>query len=269
VRGVTRYRPRVALILGTGLSSLAQRVAQPDILPYSEIPHFAVSTVAGHAGRLVLGRMDGMDVVMMQGRIHHYEGYAPAQTTFPVRVMRALGAKVLIVTNAAGGLGVGFHSGDLMAILDHINLVGLAGLNPLCGPNDDRLGPRFPDMSPAYDLDLLDIVRAEAKARGLTLREGVYAMVGGPSFETPAEVRFLRAIGADAVGMSTAPEVVVARHSGMRVLGLSLITNVATDTLARSQQEETTHEQVLATGERAVPMLVGLVEGVLGRIATS
>ncbi len=269
MRALTHYRPQVALILGTGLSSLAERVTQPDAIPYDQLPHFVASTVRGHAGRLVLGRLDGMDVVMMQGRIHHYEGYAPAQTTFPVRVMHALGAQVLIVTNAAGGLRAGFQPGDLMAILDHINLVGLAGLNPLCGPNDDRLGPRFPDMSPAYDLDLLDLLRAEAQVRGLMLREGVYAMVGGPSFETPAEVRYLRAIGADAVGMSTAPEVVVARHSGMRVLGLSLITNVATDSLARGRQEETTHEQVLAAGERAVPMLVGLVQGVLGRIAIS
>jgi purine-nucleoside phosphorylase len=268
LRARVRYQPRVGLILGSGLSTLADRVADPDIIPYHDIPHFVVSTVPGHAGRLVLGPLGSLTTVMMQGRVHYYEGHSAAEMTFPVRVMRALGAEVLIVTNAAGGIRPGFRAGDLMAIVDHVNLPGLAGHSPLRGPNDDRLGPRFPDMSPAYDLELLDLLRAEARAQRLTLHEGVYAMVAGPSFETPAEIRYLRAIGADAVGMSTAPEVVVARHNGMRVMGLSLITNIAADTVQRGRQEETTHAQVLAAGERAVPMLVRLVEGVLRRLAS-
>lgn len=267
LRARVRHQPRVGLILGSGLSALADRVSDPEIIPYGEIPHFVASTVPGHMGRLVFGPLGGLNTVMMQGRVHYYEGHSAAEMTFPVRVMRALGAQVLIVTNAAGGIRPGFRAGDLMAIVDHINLPGLAGHNPLRGPNDERLGPRFPDMSPAYDLDLLDLLRAEARAQRLALHEGVYAMVAGPSFETPAEVRFLRAIGADAVGMSTAPEVVVARHSGLRVLGLSLITNIAADTLQRGRLEETTHAQVLAAGERAVPTLVRLVEGLLRRLA--
>jgi len=267
LRTRVRYRPQVGLILGSGLSALADRASDPDVIPYGEIPHFVASTVPGHVGRLVFGPLGGLSTVMMQGRVHFYEGHSAAEMTFPVRVMPALGAEVLIVTNAAGGIRPGFRAGDLMAIVDHINLPGLAGHNPLRGPNDERLGPHFPDMSPAYDLDLLDLLRAEARAQRLALHEGVYAMVAGPSFETPAEVRFLRAIGADAVGMSTAPEVVVARHSGMRVLGLSLITNIAADTVQRGRLEETTHDQVLAAGARAVPTLVRLVEGVLRRLA--
>lgn len=263
----TPYRPRVGMVLGSGFSGVAECALAPQAFPFGEIPHFVKPTVPGHTGQLVFGQFGGLEVAMMRGRVHFYEGHSAAEITFPIRVLRALGAEVLIVTNAAGGVRRGMRPGDIMAILDHINLIGLAGHNPLRGPNDDRLGPRFPDMSPAYDPDLLDLLRAEARAQGVPLLEGVYAMVGGPSFETPAEVRFLRTIGADAVGMSTAPEVVVARHSGMRVLGISLITNVAPDSLARRAEEETTHEQVLAAGERAVPVLVRLMEGVLRRLA--
>lgn len=263
----TSYRPYVGLVLGSGFSGIAERALAPQTFPFEEIPHFVKPSVPGHSGRLVFGQYGGLEVVMMQGRVHYYEGHSAAEITFPIRVLRALGAEVLIVTNAAGGVRQGMRPGDIMAIVDHINLIGLAGHNPLCGPNDDRLGPRFPDMSPAYDPDLLDLLRAEARAQRINLIEGVYAMVSGPSFETPAEVRFLRAIGADAVGMSTAPEVVVARHGGMRVLGISLITNVAPDSLARRKEEETTHEQVLAAGERAMPILAQLMEGVLKRLA--
>ncbi len=267
LRARTPYRPRVGMVLGSGFSGVAERALEAHAFPFEEIPHFVKPTVPGHSGRLVFGRFGGLEVAMMQGRVHFYEGHSAAEITLPIRALRAMGAEVLIVTNAAGGVRRGMRPGDIMAIVDHINLIGLAGHNPLRGPNDDRLGPRFPDMSPAYDPALLDLLRAEARAQGVRLLEGVYAMVGGPSFETPAEVRFLRAIGADAVGMSTAPEVVVARHSGMRVLGLSLITNVAPDSLARRLEEETTHEQVLAAGERAMPVLVRLMEGLLGRLA--
>jgi len=267
LRARTPYRPRVGMVLGSGFSGVAERALEAQSIPFEEIPHFVKPTVPGHMGRLVFGLFGGLEVAMMQGRVHFYEGHDAAEITFPIRALRAMGAEVLIVTNAAGGVRRGMHPGDIMAIVDHINLIGLAGHNPLRGPNDDRLGPRFPDMSPAYDPALLDLLRAEARAQGVRLLEGVYAMVGGPNFETPAEVRFLRTIGADAVGMSTAPEVVVARHSGMRVLGVSLITNVAPDSLARRSEEETTHEQVLAAGERAMPMLVRLMEGVLKRLA--
>jgi purine-nucleoside phosphorylase len=262
-------RPRAALIFGSGLNHLADQIVDPIAVPYAEIPHFVPSTVAGHVGRLVGGTLSGLPVIAMQGRVHFYEGYSAAQIAFPVRVMHALGAGILIVTNAAGGLRPDFVAGDLMAITDHLFLAGLVGNNPLRGPNDERLGVRFPDMTPAYDPGLLDLVRLAAREAQVSLYEGVYAMVAGPSYETPAEIRFLRAVGVDAVGMSTAPEVVVARHSGMRVLGISTITNVPADFAGDSAPADAMHKQVLAVGEDAVPRMTRLVCGVLARLAAS
>ena len=262
----TPHRPTTGLVLGSGLSGLAESVLEPAVISYGEIPHFPRATVPGHSGQFVLGRLGGIQVCVMQGRSHYYEGYSSADVAFPIRVMQVLGAKTLIVTNAAGGIRPGFRAGDLMAIKDHINLVGLAGHNPLRGPNDPGFGPRFPDMSRAYDPELLALLRAEARSQGIPLQEGVYVMVSGPSFETPAEVRFLRAIGADAVGMSTVPEVVVACHGGMRVLGVSLISNVAIDSASGTPQEETSHDQILATGREALPAMTALIMGVLKRL---
>ncbi len=262
----TSYNPSAGIVLGSGLSPLAERMSEADIIDYRDIPYFPRSTVRGHSGRLLLGRLGAAQVLMMQGRVHHYEGYSMGEVALPVRVMRAMGVTTLIVTNSAGGIRPDLKPGDLMAITDHLNLVGLAGHNPLRGPNDERLGPRFPDMSRAYDLELLQLLDGEASAQGVALRDGVYAMVAGPNYETPAEIRFLRLIGADAVGMSTVPEVVAARHGGMRVLGISLISNVAIDSLDDSQKR-TSHTQVLEAGQRAVPALAGLLEGVLGRLS--
>ncbi len=208
----TRHRPQVAIVLGSGLGGLVSEVEEADTILYSDIPDFPQCTVEGHMGRLVIGRLAGACVAVMQGRAHYYEGYSMQQVTFPIRVFQQMGVGTLIVTNAAGGLNPEFRAGDLMLIADHINLVGMAGLNPLRGPNDPELGPRFPDMSRAYDPELRAIARRVAAREGIPLREGVYIMLAGPSFETPADMRFLRIIGADAVGMSTVPEVTVARH---------------------------------------------------------
>ena len=268
IRTRTRHAPAVGIVAGSGLSPLAEAIVDPDVLPYGEIPHFPTSTVAGHAGRLVIGRMSDVPVILMQGRLHLYEGYSPAEVTFPVRVMQFLGVRTLIVTNAAGGIHPDLVTGDLMAITDHINLVGIAGQNPLVGPNEDAFGERFPSMAPAYDPDLIALADAVARDLGLTLRHGVYTMVAGPSFETPAEIRFLRTIGGDAVGMSTAPEVVVARHAGMRVLGISLISNLTIGSLERVG-EAPTHDEVLEAGRRAVPDLIALLQGVLTRLTRS
>lgn len=257
----TKHRPTVGLILGSGLNPLADEISQADVMAYRDIPNFPVSTVEGHAGELVIGKLSGQVVMAMRGRAHYYEGYSMQQITLPVRVMRALGVQTLIVTNAAGGVNQEFRAGDLMLIADHINLVGMAGLNPLRGPNDEALGPRFPDMTDAYDPELRAQIRAMAKELRIELREGVYVMLAGPSFESPADVRFLRLIGADAVGMSTVPEVIVARHGGMRVLGLSLISN----SLA-SGHDKVSHEEVLAAGKRAVPLLATLIKCVLAQM---
>jgi purine-nucleoside phosphorylase len=264
VRQSTHHRPAIGLILGSGLSPLADGIEGADVLPYTSIPHFPTSTVAGHAGRLVLGTMEGRSVVAMQGRVHFYEGYAIQQVAFPVRVMGLLGVDTLIVTNAAGGLAQRFAPGELMLIRDHINLIGLAGHNPLIGPNDPDFGPRFPDMAVAYDPALREIARQVAKAQGLTLHEGVYVCISGPSFETPTEVQFLRTIGADAVGMSTAHEVIVARHMGLRVMGISGITNV--HSFDPSQPHETSHQEVLETGQVIAPRLTALIRGILKRL---
>jgi len=269
IRARSRYAPRIGMVLGSGLNAVAERVEEPDIIPYGDIPHFPRPAVAGHMGRLLLGRMGQAQVMVMQGRSHYYEGYSAAEVAFPIRMMQLYGVQILIVTNAAGGIRRGMRAGDLMAIVDHINLVGLAGHSPLRGQNDDSLGPRFPDMSRAYDSELLDLLRAEAQAQGFSIQEGVYVMVAGPSFETPAEIRFLRAIGADAVGMSTVPEVIVARHGGLRVLGISLISNVTKDAFATVAEEPATasHQEVLDAGSRTFPVLAQLLEGLLRRLA--
>jgi len=259
----TRHRPQVAVVLGSGLGSLVSEVQDADVIPYTEIPEFPQCTVEGHMGRLVIGRLEGTCVAMMQGRAHYYEGYSMQQVTFPVRTFQQMGIGVLIVTNAAGGLNPEFRAGDLMLIADHINLVGMAGLNPLRGPNDPELGPRFPDMSRAYDPELRAIARRVAAREGIPLREGVYIMLAGPSFETPADMRFLRAIGADAVGMSTVPEVTVARHGGTRVLGISGIANTLSPDGAAAGHDDTTHEEVLAAGRVLAPRLAALIRGVL------
>jgi purine-nucleoside phosphorylase len=253
------YNPRVAIILGSGLGSLADEVEEPTFFPYQGLPSWPVSTVAGHQGRLVIGRLAGRDILIMQGRVHYYEGYSMAQVGFPVRVMQRLGIEVLIVTNAAGAVNPNFAPGELMLITDHLNLIGMAGLTPLRGPNINEIGPRFVDMGRAYDRDLCGLARSVAEQKDILLRQGVYVCLAGPSFETPADLRFLRAAGADAVGMSTVPEVIVARHGGMRVLGISGISNKANlngDTL-------TTHQEVLEAGSKIVPKLATLVRGVL------
>lgn len=258
-------KPQVGIITGSGLSGLTEEVEEPFVIPNGEIPDFPPATVEGHPGRLVFGYLAGKAVAVMQGRSHFYEGYPLEQVTLPVRVIRALGADTLIVTNAAGGLNEAFKAGDLMLITDHISLVGMGGHSPLFGPNDERLGPRFVDMSGAYDKELRKIALEVGRELGLELRQGVYAMVGGPTFETPAEIRFLRFMGADAVGMSTVPEVVVARHGGMQVLGISHISNMAVGHPLEAKKEGL-HEEVLEAGEKALPKLLALIKGVLGRI---
>ena len=264
IRSRSDVKPRVGLILGSGLNPLAEAVEAADVIPYDEIPNFPRPSVEGHIGQLVLGQLEQQPVIVMQGRVHFYEGYPIQQVVFPVRVMQVLGIEFLIVTNAAGGLNPDFHAGELMLITDHLNLMGMTGNNPLFGPNDPTLGPRFPDMSQAYDPELRQIARQVAQEEDIPLRKGVYAGLAGPSFETPAEIRFLRLIGADAVGMSTVPEVTVARHGKIRVLGISGISNVAIDMPADGQ--EASHEEVLVAGQQMVPRLTNLICGVLTRL---
>lgn len=264
IRSQNPIAPRVGLILGSGLNPLADAVQDGSAIPYGQIPHFPRPTVEGHAGRLILGRLEGIPVVVMQGRVHFYEGYSMQQVVFPVRTMQVMGIEILVVTNAAGGLNPDFHAGDLMLISDHLNIIGMTGNNPLFGPNDPSLGPRFPDMSVPYDPDLRRIAREVARENQLPLHEGVYASLSGPSFESPAEIRLLRLIGADAVGMSTAPEVIVARHGGIRVLGISGISNVALTEPAAGQV--TSHEEVLEAGRQIVPRLITLICGALARL---
>jgi purine-nucleoside phosphorylase len=259
VRARFSAAPDVAIILGTGLGALASEISTSAVIDYGDIPGFPLSTVESHAGRLLCGTLAGKTVVAMQGRFHRYEGYSLQAVTFPVRVMRALGARTLVVANACGGLNPLWLTGDLMLIADHINLLGD---NPLIGPNDDRLGPRFPDLSEPYDKQLRAIARDVAAKRHITLREGVYVAVTGPSLETRAEYRFLRGIGADVVGMSTVPEVVVAIHGGMRVLGVSIIT----DLCLPDALEPATVEQIIGVATLAEPNLTALVRGVLERL---
>jgi purine-nucleoside phosphorylase len=256
VRARSALVPEVGIILGTGLGGLAREIAVEAEVPYGEIPDFPLSTVETHAGRLLLGRLAGRPVVAMQGRFHRYEGYDLQQVTFPVRVMHALGARMLVVSNACGGMNPLWGPGDLVLLSDHINLLGD---NPLVGPNDDRLGPRFPDMSAPYDPELRALARQAALELGILLREGIYVAVPGPNLETRAEYRMLRAMGADVVGMSTVPEVIVAVHGGMRVLGVSIITDQCLpDALQPARLEE-----IIAVARDAEPRLSALVAGVV------
>jgi len=251
--------PQAALVLGTGLGALGREIAVEAAIDYHDIPGFPLSTVESHAGRLLCGTLGGKPVVAMQGRFHRYEGYTLQQVTFPVRVLRALGAKTLIVSNACGGMNPLWAAGDLMLIVDHLNLLGD---NPLVGPNDERLGARFPDMSMPYDPSLRALARTIATARGITLREGVYAAVAGPNLETRAEYRMLRTCGADVVGMSTVPEVIVAVHAGMRVLGLSIIT----DMCLPDALEPASLEKIIGVANDAEPRLTMLVRGIMERL---
>jgi purine-nucleoside phosphorylase len=260
IRSRTRYQPEFGLVLGSGLGTLAEAVEDPDIIPFADIPHFPVSSVLGHTGRLIVGRLAGRSVLVMQGRVHYYEGYSMGQVTFPIRLMQLIGAHSVILTNAAGGLNTAFRVGDVMLITDHINLIGMAGQNPLRGPNDDSLGARFPDMSQPYDASLRALALKVAAEERIDLKQGVYFCLAGPSFESPADIKFLRLIGADAVGMSTVPETIVARHGGLRVLGLSSISNALP---GPGELQETSHEEVLAAGLTIVPKLTALIRGVL------
>jgi purine-nucleoside phosphorylase len=259
VRTRTSYRPRVGLILGSGLNDLADSVQKADVIPYADLPNWPISTVQGHVGRLVIGELEGQTVLVMQGRIHFYEGYGMSHITLPVRVMQRLGLEMLVVTNAAGGVNDKFAPGDVMLITDNLNLMGMTGANPLMGPNLDELGPRFPDMSQVYDRELMEIARKVAASENVQLREGVYCGLSGPSFEGPADLRFLHMIGADAVGMSTVPEVIVARHGGMRVLGFSGISNKAN----LDGSTITTHDEVIEAGKTISPKIETIIRGVL------
>jgi purine-nucleoside phosphorylase len=258
----TLREPLVGIILGSGLNDLADSVQQAVHISYSDLPNFPVSTVHGHAGRFVIGELEGKPVLVMQGRIHYYEGYSMGEVTLPVRVMQWMGIPNLIVTNAAGGVHPDFQPGDVMLITDQLNLMGMSGLNPLMGPNLDEIGTRFPDMSRAYDHAYADIARKVAKESNINLREGVYAGLSGPSFESPADLRFLRLAGADAVGMSTVPEVIIARHGGMRVLGLSGISNKAN----LDGTTVTTHEEVIEAGKVITPKVEKIIRAFLHQL---
>lgn len=254
----------VGLVLGSGLNSLAEAIEGAETVQYEEIPHFPSSTAPGHEGRLIVGQLAGRTVVAMQGRFHFYEGYSAGEITFPIRMMKRLGVGKLILTNAAGGVNPGFRAGDLMLIVDHLNFVGMAGQNPLIGPNAPAFGTRFPSMTHTYARSLRKAALASAQELRITLRQGVYAFLAGPNFETPAEVRYLRLVGADAVGMSTVPEALVAVHAGIEVLGISTITNVAVDQL--DSDKETSAEEVMETGGTVVPQLTALLMAVLSRM---
>ena len=254
--------PEVGLILGTGLGDLAESVKTAEIIPYSDIPHWPKSTIQGHKGSLVIGTLEGKPVFIMQGRAHYYEGYSMPIIGFPVRVMIRLGIKTLIVTNAAGAINSEYRPGDIMLIRDHISLIAMGGLNPLRGPNIDEFGERFPDMSQPYDLDLLKLAFQVAVEKKINAQKGVYVCLAGPSFETPADLRFLKVIGADAVGMSTVPEVIIARHARLKVLGISGISNKAN----LDGSTITTHEEVLEAGKQLVPKLDAVIRGVLRQI---
>lgn len=262
IRKQVTIQPRIGIILGSGLGSLADSIETPLSIPYNALPHMPISTVPGHPGRWVIGFLEGKAVMAMQGRVHYYEGYSMAEVGLPVRVMARMGIAILFVTNAAGAVNPAFEPGDLMLITDHLNLIGMAGLSPLRGPNLDEFGPRFPDMSRAYDRDLIALAQRVAEEQGIPLHRGIYVCLAGPSFETPADLRFLRLCGADAVGMSTVPEVTVARHSNLRVLGISGISNKAN----LDGDTPTTHEEVLAAGQMIVPKLSTLIKGVLRQL---
>lgn len=255
-----KAQPKIGLVLGSGLGAFADEFASAVRIPYAKIPSFPRSTAIGHAGHLIIGSVEGVSVVGMQGRVHLYEGYSAQTVAFPIRVFERLGVKAVILTNAAGGIKEEFTQGRLVAIRDHINL---QGANPLIGENQDKFGPRFPDMTEAYDRDFRGIARREAARIGIDLEEGVYAALAGPSYETPAEIRYLRTIGADLVGMSTVPEVIAARHSGIRVLGISCVTNAAAGILDKPLN----HDEVLATAERVKGEFMGLLRAIIPAIA--
>lgn len=252
----SKYKPEIGLILGSGLGSLADSIENPEFYNYSDIPNFPTSTVEGHAGRLVIGTLGGKQVVAMQGRFHYYEGYSLEKVTFPVRVMKLLGVSKLVVTNAAGAVNKDFTPGDLMLITDHINF---SGSNPLFGHNLDEFGPRFPDMSEAYNLELRNKVLNAGNDLGIELKQGVYVMFSGPTYETPAEVRFARVMGGDAVGMSTVPEVIVANHSGIKTVGISCLTNMAAGIL----EQPLNHEEVIETSARVKNDFIKLMNRVI------
>jgi purine-nucleoside phosphorylase len=259
IRARTKLEPRIAIVLGSGLGGFADEFDEAIGIPYEEIPGFMRSTAQGHAGRLVIGKVDEVPVLAMQGRVHYYEGYSLEEVTFPVRTFKLLGVKTLILTNASGGINVELSQGALMVISDHLNLMGD---NPLRGPNDERFGPRFPDMSAVYAPELQELAIEEARAIGTELRRGIYGALSGPSYETPSEIHLLRSLGADAVGMSTVPEAIVARHMGMDVLGISCITNMA----AGISDEPINHEEVMATGDSVRDIFTKLLRRVVNRV---
>ena len=260
IRSKTKLRPKIALVLGSGLGAFADELTGATKIAYEKIPGFPHSTAVGHAGRLVIGNVGGIDVAAMQGRVHFYEGYSAKEVVFPMRVLGRLGVRAAILTNAAGGIDLGYKQGALVVIRDHINL---QGTNPLIGPNDECFGPRFPDMTRAYWKPYREIALTEAKRLGLELHEGVYAALSGPSYETPAEIRYLRAIGADLAGMSTVPEAIVASHMGIRVLGISCVTNMAAGIL----DQPINHAEAMETGERVKTQFIALLRAVIPRIA--
>jgi purine-nucleoside phosphorylase len=259
IRSRISVEPRIALVLGSGLGGFADEFEEAVGIPYEEIPGFMRSTAQGHAGRLVIGKIDSVPVLAMQGRVHYYEGYSLEEVTFPIRTFGLLGVKTIVLTNAAGGINVQLTQGALMVISDHLNLMGV---NPLRGPNDERFGPRFPDMSAVYSPELQEIVVDEAKAIGVEVRRGIYGALSGPSYETPSEIHLLRNLGADAVGMSTVPEAIVARHMGLEVLGISCITNMA----AGISDDPINHEEVMATGDRVRETFSDLLRRVIAAI---
>jgi purine-nucleoside phosphorylase len=259
IRSRTNADVSVGIVLGSGLGAFAEDLGQPVAIPYDEIPGFAHATVEGHAGRLVIGTVEGVAIAAMQGRFHFYEGYGLEDVTFPIRVLKLLGVRTLILTNAAGSLNTELSPGSLMVISDHINLMGV---NPLIGPNDERFGPRFPDLTSTYEPALQTIVIDEAKAVDVEMRRGVYAALSGPSYETPAEIHMVRTLGADAVGMSTVPEAIVARHMDIQVIGISCITNLA----AGVSDRPVDHSQVIATGERVRVQFTELIRRVIARL---
>ncbi|ALS22757.1 MULTISPECIES: purine-nucleoside phosphorylase [Paenibacillus] len=259
IRSKYPIEPEIGLVLGSGLGVIADMVQDGVVIPYEDIPHFPVSTVEGHAGELLLGTVSGRHVLLMKGRFHMYEGYSVETVSFPIRVMKALGVKILLVTNAAGGINTSYNVGDLMLIKDHINFTFR---NPLIGPNHSELGVRFPDMSEAYSRRLRDIAKTVASEQGQKLQEGVYIGLLGPSYETPAEIRMMRTLGADAVGMSTVAEVLVARHAGIEVLGFSCISNMAAGIL----DQPLSHQEVMETTERVKQTFLKLIVGIIPRI---
>lgn len=260
IRSKTKLRPQIALVLGSGLGAFADGLESAARIPYERIPHFPRSTAVGHAGYLVIGKVGEVAVAAMQGRAHFYEGYSLKDVIFPMRVFARLGIRAAVLTNAAGGINLGFKQGTLIVMRDHINL---QGSNPLIGPNDERFGPRFPDMTRAYDKEYRAAALEEARRLGIEVSEGVYAALTGPSYETPAEIRYLRTIGVDVVGMSTVPEAIAARHMGIRILGISCVTNMAAGILDKPLD----HQEVLATGERVQSQFIALLRAVLPRIA--